>query len=387
MFNLKDIRPLHIGKFIPPPYAGVEAHVDSLLKSLSPVLDVTLVAGKSSHTKYRSSYEPCPYRIIQATSFGKFASATLSPGVLTIARNELLSGRSNLLHIHSPNPWGDLAALSLPQHIPVVMSWHSDIIRQKFIMNFYKYIQSRVIQRVDKIIVATPNHYLSSAQLNQCDISSKIVSVPYGINFSLLQDIEYDQDFFLEIKKFANQSPIVLTVGRHVSYKGYSHLLSAFSKIRSGAVLVMIGIGPLTNELMNLAGELGISSRILFVGEANMKILTAAFRACDFFCLPSVSQTEAFGIASAEAMSFGKPTIVCNLQNGVNYLNKDGVTSIVVEPFSTQDLANAIDLLANDVVLRSRMAKQAKKWVESEFSIEAMRNGVLNVYKSLFGVC
>jgi len=384
MTNIKEIRPLHIGKFIPPPYAGVEAHVDSLLTSLSPAFNCTLVAGKSSVTDLNRAQEQYPYNVIEASSFGKFASATLSPGVMSIAREELLSGKSNLLHIHSPNPWGDLTALLLPAHIPVVMSWHSDIIRQKNIMRLYKYIQNKAINRANKIIVATPGHYLSSNQLNQFDVSSKIVSVPYGIDFKSLHETKVDQEFFLEIKKFANERPIVLTVGRHVSYKGYSYLLKAFSKRKSEAILVMIGIGPLTQELVSLASELGITKRILFVGEVGMPKLAAAFRACDFFCLPSISQAEAFGIASAEAMSFGKPTIVCNLQNGVNYLNQDKITSLVVEPYSVEELSSSIDLLASDIALRSRLGLEAKKRVEAEFSMEAMRIGVQNVYESLF---
>ena len=71
-------------------------------------------------------------------------------------------------------------------------------------------------------------------------------------------------------------------------------------------------------------------------------------RRCDFFCLPSIERSESFGIASAEAMSFGKPTIVCELHNGVNYLNQAGETSLVTPPRDEAALADAIDQLAND---------------------------------------
>ena len=372
------VRPLHIGKFIPPPYAGVEAHIDSLLRSLLPEFNVTLAAAKSPGIS-----ELLPYKVLEASSFGKFASATISPGILKIVKDEFISGRSNLLHIHSPNPWGDFAAISLPKNFPVVISWHSDIVRQKNIMKFYKYIQNKAIQRADKILVATPNHYLSSVQLHNFNVESKIVHIPYGIDFSSLHNIPMDYEFMNMLKRFALNRPIILSVGRHVSYKGFSYLLSAFSKIKNDAVLLMVGSGPLTASLIQQSMDYGVANDVLFVGEVNLPQLVTSYAASTIFCLPSITQAEAFGIASAEAMSFGKPTIVCNLRNGVNYLNKHEITSLVVEPCNANELSAAIDDLLSSPALIDQMGAKAKEWVTHEFSIEAMRSAVANVYYSL----
>ena len=185
------------------------------------------------------------------------------------------------------------------------------------------------------------------------------------------------------LKAYADGRPLLLTVGRHVSYKGYGYLLSAMARLRSDAVLVMVGTGVLTSALQQQASELGLMQRVLFLGEVDRPELVAAFHACDVFCLPSVVPSEAFGIASAEAMACGKPTVVCELHNGVNYLNRAGETSLVVPPRDVPALVDALDTLARDDVLRSRLGAAARAWVRREFSLEAMKQGTLAVYRSL----
>jgi glycosyltransferase involved in cell wall biosynthesis len=374
-------RPLHIAKFVPPPYAGVEAHVDTLLRALQPEVQGTLVAGQSP--AHPHGQPALPYRALTAHSFGTFASVTLSPAVLQYTRTELRSGRCNLLHLHAPNPWGDVAALACGRKVPVVMTWHSDIVRQRTLLKAYRPLQRRALKRADRIVVFTPSHYDSSEQLHQIDVAARIVQVPIGIDFSRLAPERGDPQVRAAIDAFARGRPVALTVGRHVYYKGYQYLLSAMAQSRSEAVLVMIGAGVLTPELQCQAGELGIAERVLFLGELADAGLAAAMNRCDFFCLPSIAPSEAFGIASAEAMSCGKPTIVCHLGNGVNYLNRDGVTSLAVPPRDVNALADAIDALAGDTGLRARLGAAATRWVHDEFSIAAMKRGMLALYRSL----
>lgn len=379
----QEIRPLHVGKFVPPPYAGVEAHIDTLLRTLAPEVQGTLLAA-ASPASGAQALAGLPYRVLVARSYGKLASATLSPTVPWLARQELLTGRSNLLHVHAPNPWGDLAALACPKQAPVVMTWHSDIVRQRRLFQIYKHIQRRTLARADRIIVFTPKHYESSAQLHQLDLASRIAYVPTGIDFTALEAQNADQTVSTQLRTFAGGRPILLAVGRHVYYKGYEYLLAAVARLRSEAVLVMVGAGALTPALKQQAQELGLGQRVLFMGEVAPAALVAVLHSCDVFCQPSIAPSEAFGIASAEAMACGKPTVVCQLHNGVNYLNREGETSLVVPPRDVPALADALDALALDEALRRRLGAAARAWVRSEFSMEAMKHGTLAVYRSLF---
>jgi glycosyltransferase involved in cell wall biosynthesis len=378
---VSDVRPLHFAKFVPPPYAGVEAHVDTLLRTLLPEVKGTLLAGESPQG---GTPPAVPYRVVTARSFGKLvANLPLSPDVVRRARQELESGRCNLLHQHAPNPWGDLSMLTCSRKVPVVMTWHSDIVRQRRLLKLYRPVQRRAIARADRIVVFTPRHYESSEQLHERDVSAKIVKVPIGVDFTRLDLALADPQVRATMDGFARGRPVALTVGRHVYYKGYTYLLEAMARLRSEAVLVMIGTGVLTPALRQQASELGLTGRVLFLGEVDDAGLAAAMHRCDFFCLPSIEPSEAFGIASAEAMSCGKPTIVCELGNGVNYLNRTGVTSLTVPPREIGALADAIDVLARDEPQRQRLGAAAARWVTEEFGTAAMKRGMVDLYRSL----
>lgn len=374
------IRPLHVSKFVPPPFAGVEAHIDTLLRALAPEIKATLVAGSFGVGRIE---EGEPYRIVAAGSLGRVGNLPLSPKVIGIVREELRSGRSNLLHLHAPNPIGDLSALLGAKDIPVVMTWHSDIVRQKAVLKYYRYFQRKALMRADRIVVSTPKHYESSEQLHQFDLSHKISIIPYGIDFEPLDKGIRDFEVLDKVEQFSCGRPVVLTIGRHVYYKGYGHLLSAMAKVRSDAVLVMIGTGPLTTDFQKQVLESGLKNRILFLGETSTLALISILHRCDYFCLPSVEPSEAFGIATAEAMACGKPAIVCELNNGVNFLNKDGITGITVQPRNIDELASAIDTLALDESLRSKLGVAARTWVRSQFSIGAMRSATIELYSQL----
>jgi rhamnosyl/mannosyltransferase len=204
-----------------------------------------------------------------------------------------------------------------------------------------------------------------------------------GFDFGRLGKVAADPTTTERLDQFAAGRPLLLTVGRHVYYKGYQYLLAALARLRSGAALAMIGTGPLCEALRHQAAQLGLADRVLFLGQVGHAALVAAYHRCDVFTLPSVEPSEAFGIASAEAMACSKPTVVCQLGNGVNYLNQDGITSLTVPPRDAEALADALDSLLRDDALRNRMGNAANEWVRRSFSIDTMRNATLRLYNDL----
>jgi glycosyltransferase involved in cell wall biosynthesis len=379
-----SIRPLMFGKLLPPPYAGVEAHVDQLLRALQPQVQGTLLAC-SVPASAAAKQQALPYRSVVHRFHGRMASAPIAPGMLWAVRGELASGRCNLLHLHAPNPLGDLAALLFAADVPVVLSWHSDIVRQRLLRTFYAPVQRRVIDRADNIVVVTPGHFTGSQQLQRRGVERKLRVIPIGFDLARLQPALADTAMTERLHRFAGSRPLVLTVGRHIYYKGYEYLIEAVARLRSDAVLAMVGTGPLGQQLRQRAAERGVADRVLFLGEVGPAELIAAYHRCDVFALPSVEPSEAFGMASAEAMACGKPTVVCELGNGVNYLNQAGRTSLSVPPRDVPALADALDQLAIDGALRGQLGARAREWIVSTFSVEATRDAHIALYRELLG--
>jgi glycosyltransferase involved in cell wall biosynthesis len=376
------VRALHVGKLVPPPYAGIESHVDTLLRALQGTVDCTLIASEPG-PRIRFGGAPTPYHLIRQRSFGRVAAASVSPSLPWTVQQLVRSGPCNLLHLHTPNPLADLSGLLSPSDLPVVMSWHSDIVRQKRLQRIYGPIQRASLRRCDRVIVATPMHYENSTQLHDVDIADRVRVVPYGIDFSRFAVAGTRDDLPADLQAWIGERRVILTVGRHIYYKGFEYLIDAMGMTRPDSVLLMVGTGPLTPALQSRARALGIEGRIRMLGEVDERLLPTLFHACDVFTLPSVEPSEAFGIASAEAMSCGKPVVVCELGTGVNYLNRHGQTGLTVPARDVAALADALDTLLRDDSLRVDMGRFARQWVQEHFSIEAMRREMLKVYAEL----
>lgn len=369
---------LHIGKFVPPPRGGIELHIDTLLRNLQPHVDCILLAAESPQKRDKPAF---PYPVQAVSAWGSFNSVTLSPGILRAARQLFRQYPIDILHIHVPNPWADMIALLAPPRLPVVMTWHSDIVRQRVLYKVYRYIQRAAVVRANHIVLPTPLHLCASTQLDADRVAARATFVPYGIDTAALAPHNASPAAEQRVARWARGRPIILTIGRHVYYKGYEYLLHAMAHMRCQAVLLMIGTGPLTPTLQSQAARLGLSERVAFWGEVPQPELLAALHACDVFTLPSTEPAEAFGLASAEAMACGKPVVACDLGNGINYLHQQSQTSLLVPPRDPVALAAALDRLCLDPVLRRNMGQQAQSRIYQNFSLQCMTQGMLAVYR------
>ena len=105
---------------------------------------------------------------------------------------------------------------------------------------------------------------------------------------------------------------------------------------------------------------------------------------CDIFCFPSITRNEAFGLALAEGMYYGKPAITFSIPgSGVNYVNLNNITGIECENSNAKDYANAIDKLASDDKLRKILGENAKKRIKDNFTSKKFKENVLELFKEL----
>jgi glycosyltransferase involved in cell wall biosynthesis len=285
----------------------------------------------------------------------------------------------DIVHLQFPaDPMAHAATALLPRSVRRVITWHSDVVRQKNLLKLYRPFLNRLVRSADAIIVGTPGHLRSSRQLEVVMDRARIHLVPYGADLTRFQRSDPAAEAIRA--RYAGRL-LVFALGRHVYYKGFEFLIRALPAVPEAQVLLG-GRGPLTDELKRLAAQLGVAERCEFVGRIPEIELPAYYQACDVFCMPSVEPAEAFGFVQIEAMAAGRPVVCCELNNGVTYVNRDGETGLVVPPADANALAEALRRLGRDPSFKQRLGAQARERVK-EFSVEAVARGTLEVYRQV----
>ena len=385
----KRLRVLQFGRFNNAKQnGGIERHMQLLCEGLTALnVDVTyLVAGDSLSSKASTISTPFgSYDLLEAATFGTYFSTAASPMQMIKALLLHKQRPFDVVHLHLPNPLAHIASLLLPKSIKRVITWHSDIVKQKRLLSIYLPILRRFVSTVDAVIAATPAHFTSSTQIPADYPSNKRHVIPYGRDFTDLaltpSTAELCESLKTKAKSASTTGHIIFALGRHVYYKGFDVLIEAMQHV--DAQLILGGDGPLKTELQQQAERLGITHKVTFTGSIAEAELAAYFNSCDVFCLPSVEQSEAFGLVQLEAMACGKPVVCTQLNNGVNVVNQAGVTGLAVPVRNATALAEALNALLSDDALRSKLGQQAKAHAVSGYSLTAMSNSHVALYASL----
>jgi glycosyltransferase involved in cell wall biosynthesis len=283
----------------------------------------------------------------------------------------------DIINLHFPYPWGELSWLQANPDIPMVLSYHSDIVRQKKLLAAYRPFLDAALDRADVITTSSPNLRDGSPFL--APRADKVRIVDYGLHVDQIAEPPASVlERAKEIRAEHGGRKIVLFVGRLVYYKGAGVLVRAMPHI--GADLVMIGRGPLESELRETARAIGVAGRISWVAPQDDEELHAYYHAADVFCLPSVANSEAFGLVQIEAHAAGTPAVSTNLPTSVPYANLDGVTGLTVPVGDINALADALNRLLGDDELRARLGAQARERALTQFTIPRMVSQMLEVY-------
>jgi glycosyltransferase involved in cell wall biosynthesis len=366
------MRILELGKFYAPERGGIE----TLLKIWAEGFvaagdDVRCVVANRRWRTESETKERVP--VVRLGSFGMAFSTSLCPAYPFSGRR----WRSDVIHAHAPNPLADLAILAAPRRTPVVISWHSDVIRQQALMKLYAPIQRAVLRRADVVVVATENHLRYSPWLTP--IASKVRVIPFGLDLDRFRSTPEVEASAARWRGKARGQTVFLNLGRLVGYKGQRFAIEALGRLPHG-VLWIAGTGPLEAELRELAKRCGVAERVEFLGDVPDSELPGLLHACDVFVFPSITPNEAFGLVLVEAMACGKPLVACDLKSGVPCVCRDGINGLVVPPSDTIALATAMRSLLDRKELRVTLGGAGKQLAESEFSAPVM----VARYRSLF---
>jgi rhamnosyl/mannosyltransferase len=285
-----------------------------------------------------------------------------------------LSQWADIVHFHYPWPSGDIAAL-LNFNKPKVVTYHSDIVKQKVLKIFYKPLESIFLNNVNVLVATSPQYAKSSDNLKKHE--EKVETIPLSIDESTYPiptedtlnkwEKEVGKDFFL-------------FVGVLRYYKGLKYLIDA-AKL-SNLPIVIAGDGPERKELERLITLYNLDNvkMVGFIEEVDKVTLHMLSKA---FVFPSHLRSEAFGVSLLEAQMLKKPIISCDIGTGSSYVNKDNETGLIVQPENAIQLAEAMQKLQDDRVLCDTLGENARKRFEEKFTTERSSRSYVKLYKRL----
>ncbi len=363
-----------------PKVGGIETTIVTLSEGLVKIYDAEVTALVCNE---KTSFETLNKKLngvnVQyLANYGFITSLPISPSYFSA----LLKLEGDILHIHEPFPWADLSVLLLKQirknFSKIVVSWHSDIIRQKWVLSFYRKYIHQFLKIADKIIVSNPKLIENSNFLPL--YKEKCVVIPIGINLNWVNSFSDTNDLLPQ--KHKNKNPFVLFVGRLVYYKGIEYLIDAMKSVLNASLLI-IGSGPLEKQLLDKIKESNLESSIKIIPEVDEATLHKYYKTCDLLVLPSVEKSETYGIVQIEAMACGKPVICAEIGTGTSFINQNGITGLVVPPRDSKSLAQAINKLINDSKYRAELGRVGKARALNEFNAEKMVQRTYDLYQAL----
>ena len=366
---------LQLGKF-DGDVGGIERYLRALLRGMpAEVAVVNLVANDRGVTDEHLHHG---YRTVRVANHGTVSSVALAPAMPAVARRLHRQHHFDVVHLHFPDPLGHLTAMALPRSVRRVISWHSDIVKQKWALALYSPFLESFVRNADALIGATPQHFSASTQIPAGKSTQVREVIPYGFDPTACAPSDESRRKRDQILSEHRDRLLIFAVGRHVYYKGFDVLIRAMQAV--DADLLIGGRGPLTGSLMQLAADLGVSDKVKFAGFIPDPLLVAYYEACDVFCMPSVERAEQFGLVQLEAMHCGKPVVATRLGTGVEYVTLDGETGMLVSPKDWEALVNALRTLLDDSALRARLGAAGRRRVHEVFSVEQMVRKTLGVY-------
>lgn len=286
-----------------------------------------------------------------------------------------LARQADIVHYHYPWPFMDIVHFASGLKKPTVVSYHSDIVKQKTLLRLYQPLMNRFLDSVDCIVASSPNYVASSEVLQR--FGAKVSVIPYG-----LDEATYPVPSEEKLAYWRNRvgKRFFLFVGALRYYKGLDYLIEAAKQ--ADLPVVIVGHGHLELELKTHAQNIGATT-VQFVGGLPDDDKVALLKLCDAFVFPSHLRSESFGISLLEAAMFGKPMISCEIGTGTTFINLAGQTGLVVAPRDAAALASAMLELWRSPQAAQAMGERARQRFESVFAASRMAGGYAQLYQNL----
>lgn len=378
---------LQVVPFYPPKIGGVENHVYELVQGLQRHgHTVHVVTANQPALNTLENLENQKRLPLLMNISGKWGEIPICPSIF----RALGTLRPDVVHVHTPPRFfAECAAFYFrfmsSNHIPIVVTYHLHNSSLKNLGKIIWRLHNRTIQRfvfniADRVVIC--NSQEINLMASEFGIPrEKLVVIPPGVKCTKFDPQKVKTKLLRQ--EGIDRDSIILYSGRIVEAKGLDFLLQAVRIMLSrfeDFKVVICGSGDYRHVLITLAKELNVSSHVVFMDPVPANSFPSLLASCDVFVLPSL--TESWPISLAEALSMERPVVATRV-GGVTEIVRHGKTGLIVEPRNASALANAIVQLLTDRSFATRLAKEGKKFVISNFNSSLIIRKFMDLYKEI----
>ncbi|MFZ6745771.1 glycosyltransferase family 4 protein [Undibacterium sp. JH2W] len=286
-----------------------------------------------------------------------------------------LAKQADVVHYHFPWPFMDIAHFLGRVKTPSVVTYHSDIVRQKYLLKLYAPLKHQFLRDVDRIVATSPNYLATSPTLGLYKNKTEVIT--YGLDHSIYP--VPGEDLLAHWRQRVGEN-FFLFVGMLRYYKGLHILLEAAAG--TDIPIVIVGDGPEEIELKRQAQQLQLTN-VHFLGALPEPDKVALLTLCYALAFPSHLRSEAFGISLLEGAMYGKPMISSEIGTGTTYINVAGQTGLVVPPSDPAAFRQAMEYLLAHPQQAAEMGKNARQRYLDLFTAEKMAGNYARLYQEI----
>jgi sugar transferase (PEP-CTERM/EpsH1 system associated) len=280
-----------------------------------------------------------------------------------------------ILHTHDLGPYLYGAIAAKLARVPVLVhTEHSYLTQNTKILKIAERVLSFFTDTIISDSLDVTRFLVKEQRINP----DKIETIYNGIDLALFQPSS-NGNSLKSMLGLPPESQVVGTVGRLVPVKDQRTLISAVASVVAAdknVHLVLVGDGPLRDELTELTRVLGIRGNVHFLG--NRRDVQKILQIFDVFVLPSLS--EGLSLSLLEAMACSRPVITTHVGGNLEIIDRPEV-GVLIKPGDVATLAIEIrDLLDNPLSAR-KMGASARKQVEARFSLKKMAESYESIYE------
>lgn len=346
---------------------------------------VSIFAPTYGNRKEKEENDIYRFPSLRAPTFKEFALAIPLAPSLSRRLDDL---KIDLIHVHSPFIMGRVGAyMAKKMGVPLVFTYHTLYEEYVHYFPFIPRLMRHAVRNYTisfgnrcQLVIAPTNPI--AEYLREHGVHVPVITIPTGIELERFQNL--DSTWLRRHLNLPPEKIILLHVGRLGKEKNIPFLLKSFAMVlreEPTTHLVLVGSGPLKDELQNLVSALKINQSVTFAGQFSFEQMPNVYAGADLFIFASITETQ--GLVIGEAKAAGLPVVAVKAF-GVQDMVKNGEDGFLT-PHDINAFTNAVIQLVKDLNLRRQMGRQARQNA-TELAASAMACRLEAQYKSLLAL-